>query len=88
MLHERQVHRTRVLLRADVLTSEGTIRARVRDISPSGVQLSTQRQLNQGEDLIFVRGQTFVAAKVAWSTNENAGLEFYRPLSQAEIGTG
>lgn len=88
MTQERKAIRTRVLLKAKVLTNEGPVGVRIRDISPFGAQISTKQQLIRGTDLIFARGLIFVAAKVAWATDESAGIEFYRSLSEAEGGAG
>lgn len=76
----RKTARKHVLLKAEIITAEGTQDARIKDLSASGAQVSCCGRLRADDDVIFRRGSIFAAARVAWTENECAGLEFYRPL--------
>lgn len=77
----RAAGRNRVLWAATVLTPEGVCRVRVRDLSSTGAQVLAERALPAGCDAIFQHGEVFVAAKVAWSNETEAGIQFYRDLT-------
>jgi hypothetical protein len=76
----RRAPRRRVLMEAMIISAEGTQRARINDLTQAGARISCRRLLKQDQDVIFSRGQLFVAAPVAWAAGANAGLEFYRHL--------
>ena len=76
----RKQDRKHVLLKATIITAEGSHEARIKDLSASGAQVSCALPLRANRDVIFQRGSIFAAARVAWSNKECAGLEFYRPL--------
>ncbi len=79
----RPVPRKRVLMRAAIINADGTTAVRVHDLTSFGARIALDQVLPANEDLIFKRGQLFVAARVAWSSRGAAGIEFYReiPLS-------
>lgn len=81
----RDAERTRVLMLATVLAPDGARQARVRDVSRSGAQLAVHGPLAIDTDVIFKRGSIFVAARVVWSDDRNAGLMFYRDLLPYEL---
>lgn len=81
----RSKSRTRVLMTATVISSEGSQKLLVRDISPHGAQICAKNSLSEGGDVCFERGAIFVAARVAWRTTREAGLKFYRELNASEI---
>jgi hypothetical protein len=74
----RQGARKRVLMNATIIGPEGRHQARVVDLTVSGVQILCNHRLEKDWDVIFKRGDMFVAARVAWATRTGAGLEFYR----------
>jgi len=58
---------------------------RVKDLTSAGARIAGDRSVRVGEDVILKRGTMFVAARVAWSNEAGAGLEFYRSLTPAEL---
>ena len=82
----RKDERKRVLMKANVIDSGGAQVARVKDLTSSGARISVERMLYADADVIFERGTMFVAARVAWSNRDEAGLEFYRTLPLSAIG--
>jgi hypothetical protein len=81
----RSSHRTRVLMGGILFTPEGVQRVRIRDVSPTGAQVTGETAIPHACDAIFKRGSVFVAAKITRSRQAEAGLEFYRELSSAEV---
>lgn len=77
----RRDPRKSVIIEAVLITADGEIRARVRDLSNVGAKVSSSRELTVGGDLIFKRNAIFAAARVVWSGERDSGLEFYRPLT-------
>ena len=78
----RAAVRKRVLFRASVITPDGIHRVRVNDLTTAGARIACEWPPRVGSDVIFQRGDLFVAGRVAWSTRNGAGIEFYRPLDQ------
>jgi hypothetical protein len=78
----RDAGRTRVLLTAIVVARDGATLVRVRDISPAGARVDCDVRLPANSDVIFRRGELFVAARVAWSDQKSAGLRFYRKIEE------
>lgn len=83
----RKVRRKRVFLAAKLFTSEGVSNVRVRDLSKSGARVFVARGLAADCDVIFKRGSIFAAARVIWSEGAEAGLRFYRELSDADVSS-
>ncbi len=80
----RTKSRTRVLMTGTLVTSEGSHRVRVHDVSRDGAQIYVNKAISEGDDVCFRRGPIFVAAHVAWCRNGMVGLKFYRELTMAE----
>lgn len=70
-----------------LLTPEGAHNVKIRDISSTGAHLSSTGRIADGCDAVFKRGSLFAAARVAWSGQDEAGIEFYRTLSANEIAS-
>lgn len=83
----RQSSRKRVLLRASLYTPEGAFNVHIRDISNTGAQVFGDTRLPSGCDIVFKRGETFAAGRIAWSSETAAGITFYRELSDAEVSS-
>ena len=64
------------VMNAIVIDSDGRQPVRVKNLTPSGVRVSTTRRLHVDSDVVFERGMVFAAARVAWSKPDEAGLEF------------
>jgi PilZ domain len=84
-IEERAVERTRVLLTGTLMTPEGAVQVRVRDISPAGAQIWTERPVRAGCDAVYKRGCLFAAARIVWSEDRHAGLSFYREVPLSEV---
>ena len=81
----RGAARKRVLLKAIIISDEGVLAARIRDLSESGVKMSCDDPPGEGRDGIFKHGDIFIAARVSWATETDAGLEFYRKLPPGQL---
>jgi hypothetical protein len=83
----RRDERKRVLMKATLITVDGPQDVRVTDINASGARVEWERMIPADEDLLFRRGSSFVAARVAWSKRKDGGIEFYRqfPLPEPDI---
>jgi hypothetical protein len=57
----------------------------VRDVSAEGALVAGKYPIPTNCDVIFKRGDVFVAAHVAWSNETGAGVNFYRELSDWEV---
>ena len=82
---QRDGKRSRVLLSARLKTKQGEIEARLRDLSRKGALVECDENLPLGEELVFVRGATVVQARVAWTGGNRIGLEFLKPIQEAEV---
>jgi hypothetical protein len=83
----RKGARTRVLMRGTVYTPEGAAMVWIRDISSTGALVQGETRLPSECDVIFKRGPIFAAAKIAWSNDTGAGIEFYRDLAECEVAS-
>lgn len=81
----RSAHRTKVLMGGTLFTPDGAQRVRIRDISTTGAQVSGDAPIPHTCDAVFKRGSVFVATRVLRSRGAEAGLQFYRELSPAEL---
>ena len=84
----RKLDRKHVLLHATILSASGRHYATISDFSLSGVRVSCANPPGENGDVIFRRGDVFVAARVAWADKSGAGLQFYRQLEPAHLKNG
>ncbi len=70
--------RKRVLMQATIISADGPQRAFVKNLTATGARLQCEHALNEDWDVIFKRGDDFRAARVAWTKDDEAGLQFYR----------
>jgi hypothetical protein len=82
---KRSAKRARVLLSAKLKTPSGEIAARLRDLSRKGALVECEQAPAKGSEVVFVRGGTSVAARVAWSSNNRVGLEFEHMIDDHEL---
>jgi hypothetical protein len=82
---ERAIERRRVLLTGTLMTPEGVVQVRVRELSPAGAQIWSERPIRAGTDAVYKRGSLFAAAQVVWSDEHYAGLSFYRRIAEDEL---
>jgi hypothetical protein len=81
----RDFVRKRVLMHATILSADGVQSVSIKDLTTSGVRISCEQRLEEGQDVVFRRGELFVAGRVAWAANGEAGVQFYRELGSAAI---
>ena len=82
---KRSAKRARVLLAAKLQTSFGEVEARLRDLSRKGALVECAQVPDVGSEVIFVRGETIVAARVAWAAGNRVGLEFDHMIDEHEL---
>ncbi|HEX2762843.1 MAG TPA: PilZ domain-containing protein [Allosphingosinicella sp.] len=82
---KRGARRSRVLLAARLQTPNGSIEARLRDLSRKGALVECQACPPVGAELVFSRGSTSIPARVAWSAGSRVGLEFAYPIDEQEV---
>jgi hypothetical protein len=82
---QRSRDRKRVLMNATIISADATLMARVMELTAAGAKIACARRLDPDSDVIFKRSDAFLAARVVWSDESGAGLEFYRakPVLQA-----
>lgn len=82
---KRSAKRARVLLSAKLQTSVGEIEARLRDLSRKGALVECMQCPPPGSEVVFVRGNTVVPARVAWAAENRVGLEFEHMIDEHEL---
>lgn len=82
---DRALHRTRVLLNANLITRSGVVRVRVRDISGAGAQVWSERPLTEDSEALLVLNGKSAAARVIWADERYAGLGFFRQVSTKRL---
>jgi hypothetical protein len=84
---DRAAPRSRVLMNATLMTPEGAVTVRIRDISVSGAQIWAESEVPDDCDAVLKRGSFFAAARVVRGGERTAGLRFYRRLSDREFAS-
>lgn len=82
---DREFPRSRVLMTGTLMTPEGAVSVRIRDISAAGAQVWAETIVRGDCDAILKRGAFFAAARVVHAEERNLGLQFYRTLSDEEF---
>ena len=82
----RDASRTRVLMSVTLLTPAGERHVKVRDISSTGAHVIASDAMEKDCDVLFKRGSVFAAGRIVWSSGKEAGIKFYRNLSEWEVG--
>ncbi|QAY77190.1 PilZ domain-containing protein [Sphingosinicella sp. BN140058] len=82
---KRTAKRARVLLAAKLQIGAIEIDVRLRDLSRKGALIEAQRVPAQGVEVTFIRGSLCVPARVAWSGEGRAGLEFGYLVDESEV---
>lgn len=82
---KRSVKRARVLLAARLQTALGDVDARLRDLSQKGALVECSEPLEIGREVVFVRGDTIVPARIAWTSGKRVGLQFLREIDESEV---
>jgi len=82
---KRSAKRARVLLSAKLRTSFGEVDARLRDLSRKGALVECAQVPPVGSEVVFIRGNTNVPARVAWTAKGRVGLEFEHMIDEHEL---
>ncbi|HEV2865369.1 MAG TPA: PilZ domain-containing protein [Allosphingosinicella sp.] len=82
---KRGARRARVLLAARLKTPYGEVDARLRDLSRKGALVECTKQPPVGSEVVFMRGNTIVPARVAWTAAGRVGLEFLYMIDEQEV---
>ena len=83
---KRSAKRARVLLAAKLRAGGGyDVDVRLRDLSQRGALVEGQALPPQGSETVFSRGSISVPARVAWTGDGRAGLEFAFPIDETEV---
>lgn len=82
---KRSAKRARVLLAAKLQTTFGEVEARLRDLSRKGALVECAQVPDVGSEVVFVRGETVVSARVAWAAGNRVGLEFDHMIDEHEL---
>jgi hypothetical protein len=82
---KRSAKRNRVLLAAKVSIGQSEIDVRLRDLSRKGALVECQSPPPAGVEVVFSRGSISVPARVAWSAEGRAGLEFAYMIDEGEV---
>jgi hypothetical protein len=84
-LRERKDRRSLVLLAAKLRTPQGIRDVRLRNLSVSGALLEAENPPAQETEVVFERGETVVAARVAWRSGNRFGIQFHAPIEEREV---
>lgn len=76
----RKEIRKRMLAVARLYTGTGWHNVRVKDISAIGARIAFVSEQATKGDLLFVRGDDIIAARIVWLNGNEAGLQFYREI--------
>ena len=82
---KRSHKRARVLLSAKLRTASGEVTVRLRDLSRKGALVECSGPMPPGADVVFARGSTVVAARIAWAHGSRIGLEFNEMIDESEV---
>ena len=74
----RAGERGRLIWSAVLITRTGPVPARLANLSEGGAKVAIQKPIDGLDDVILQTKQMFAAARVVWTKDGEAGLEFYR----------
>jgi hypothetical protein len=81
----RQSERCRVFLTAKLVTTTDERPIKLRDLSETGALVEGEKVPEQGTDVVLMRGEFEVFARIAWSDGKRAGVQFDAPVPTGEI---
>lgn len=79
--------RSHVLMTATLMTPNGAVSVRIRDISVTGAQVWAEQPVAANCDAVLKRGAFFAVARIVRSSERSLGLQFYRQLSAEEFAS-
>lgn len=74
----RAGERGRLIWSAVLITRTGPVPARLANLSEGGAKVAIQKPIDGEEDVVLQTRDMFAAARIAWTGDGEAGLEFYR----------
>lgn len=78
---KRAGERGRLIWSAVLITRTGPVPARLANLSEGGAKVAIQKPIDGEDDVVLQTKNMFAAARVIWTDNGEAGLEFYRDQS-------
>ncbi|TFI60020.1 PilZ domain-containing protein [Sphingomonas parva] len=82
---KRSSKRARVLLAAKLRSGPAETDVRLRDLSQKGALIEGKCIPPVNSDVVFCRGSICVPARVAWTGEGRAGLEFAYMIDESEV---
>ena len=83
-LGHRRVKRARVFYLAQLAAFGRDHRVKLLDVSPLGALVESDLALEAGDKVEFIRGGLRLPARVVWTNENRAGLEFMEPVDDEE----
>lgn len=82
---QRRSERYRVLLIARLISTCCERIVKLRNLSATGAMIEGHRIPPVGTDILLQRGSLELFATIVWRNGEQAGLEFFGPLTDTEL---
>jgi hypothetical protein len=82
---KRESKRARVLLAAKIRAGAAEMDVRLRDLSQKGALIEGKAIPPTGTDVVFCRGSICAPARVAWTAEGRAGLEFAYLIDETDV---
>jgi len=81
----RRNKRSLVLIAARLRIEGESVEVRLRNLSCNGALLESDAPPSVGSEVVFERGDTVAAARVAWGQNSRFGIQFHQPIEENEV---
>jgi PilZ domain-containing protein len=81
----RHDKRSLVLITGRVMTSDGPVEVRLRNLSCNGALLEANVPPAEASEVMFERGETIAPARVAWISGNRFGIQFHHPIAEGEV---
>lgn len=81
----RKSRRSNVFMKASIEQSGQSRDVKLRNLSHDGALIEASDLPVEGSELLFVKGELRVPARVAWCTEKQAGLAFTKHLDPVQV---
>lgn len=81
---ERQALRTHLFVTATLCSADGSVPARVRNLSPNGAQIEAAQLPAPGTRVVLKRGPLQASGRIVWQSGPKAGIAFESVASVAD----
>ena len=85
MSQNRRSRRSNVLMAASLETATGTTKVTLRNLSAEGALIEGERIPGPGEQLVFRKNDLAVGGKIAWVSEQRAGIAFDAKLQPETV---